>query len=334
MHHQIFGYVNVNRIDYGNGIIQLLLIFEAKTRPLNFSGCTSESRKVAKINLNGLKVSFLSRNDYVYSYMHHQIFGYVNVNRIDYGNGIIQLLLIFEAKTRPLNFSGCTSESRKVAKINLNGLKVSFLSRYDYVHSYMHNQIFRYVNGSRIDYGNGIIQLLLIFEAKTRPLNFSACTPESRKVAKINLNGLKVSFLSRNDYVYSYMHHQIFGYVNVNRIDYGNGIIQLLLIFEAKTRPLNFSGCTSESRKVAKINLNGLKVSFLSRNDYVYSYMHHQIFGYVNVNRIDYGNLIIQLLLIFEAKTRPLNFSGCTSESRKVAKINLNGLKVSFFIKI
>ena len=166
--------------------------------------------------------------------MHHQIFGYVNGNRIDYGNGIIQLLLIFEAKTRPLNFSACTPESRKVAKINLNGLKVSFLSRNDYVHSYMHHQIFGYVNGNGIDYGNAIIQLLLFFfEAKTRLLNFSACTPESRKVAKINLNGLKVSFLSRNDYVHSYMHHQFFGYFNGNGIDYGNGIIQLLLFFRS-----------------------------------------------------------------------------------------------------
>ena len=105
--------------------------------------------------------------------------------------------------------------------------------------------------------GMELFSCYCFFEAKTRPLNFSACTPESRKVAKINLNGLKVSFLSRNDYVHSYMHHQIFGYVNGNRIDYGNGIIQLLLIFEAKTRPLNFSACTPESRKVAKINLNG-----------------------------------------------------------------------------
>ena len=97
----------------------------------------------------------------------------------------------------------------------------------------MYHQIFGYVNGNRIDYGNGIIQLVLIFEAKTRPLNFSACTPESRKVAKINLNGQKVFFLSRNDSVDSYMHHQIFGYVNGNGIDYGNGIIQLLLFFRS-----------------------------------------------------------------------------------------------------
>ena len=215
MHNQIFRYVNGSRIDYGNGIIQLLLIFEAKTRPLNFSACTPESRKVAKINLNGLKVSFLSRNDYVHSYMHHQIFGYVNGNGIDYGNGIIQLLLFFfEAKTRPLNFSACTPESRKVAKINLNGLKVSFLSRNDYVHSYMHHQFFGYVNGMELIMGMELFSCYCFFEAKTRLLNFSACTPESRKVAKINLNGLKVCFLSRNDYVHSYMHHQVFGYIN------------------------------------------------------------------------------------------------------------------------